>query len=198
MSRATLWAGLLVARGVIDEEELSRALAGIFDLPYRDLVESPPDPDAIGRLPQNFCRRRGVLPVAFDGTNLLVAISDPADVLTLDDAQVVAGTQVDAVITSPGQLRAALDHAFASSPPVFVGARSSTTTASGATGVDEASKNDVQVAGFVENLLDRAVSERASDVHVEPNDGRLRFRLRVDGVHARRPGPLARRCPPVW
>ncbi|HEY5024243.1 MAG TPA: hypothetical protein VII76_04635 [Acidimicrobiales bacterium] len=45
--------GLLVARGVIDEEELSRALAGIFDLPYRDLAEFPPDPAAVVRLPQN-------------------------------------------------------------------------------------------------------------------------------------------------
>jgi type IV pilus assembly protein PilB len=174
--------GLLVARGVIDEEELSRALAGIFDLPYRDLVESPPDPVAIARLPQNFCRRRGVLPVAFDGTHLLVAISDPADVLTLDDAQVVAGTQVDAVITSPGQLRAALERAFSPGAPVYASDRPSPVSPSSSAGVDDASKNDVHVAGFVDNLLDRAVAERASDVHIEPNDGRLRFRLRVDGV----------------
>jgi type IV pilus assembly protein PilB len=176
--------GLLVARGVIDEEELSRALAGIFDLPYRDLEESPPDPKAIARLPENFCRRRGVLPVAFDGITLLVAISDPADVLTLDDAQVVAGTEVDAVITSPGQLGRALDDAFSSGSPVYATDRTSTSTgaASAAAGVDDASRNDVHVVSFVETLLDRAVSERASDVHIEPNDGRLRFRLRVDGV----------------
>jgi len=173
---------LLVARGVIDEEELGRALAGIFDLPYRDLIESPPDPEAVARLPQNFCRRRGVLPVAFDGTTLLVAISDPADVLTLDDAHVVAGTEVDAVITSPRQLRDALDQAFARGTALYVGERSSGTNPARAAGVEDASKNDIQVAGFVDNLLDRAVSERASDVHIEPNDGRLRFRLRVDGV----------------
>lgn len=174
--------GLLVARGVIDEEELSRALAGIFDLPYRDLVESPPDPKAIARLPENFCRRRGVLPVAFDGTTLLVAISDPADVLTLDDARVVAGTEVDALITSPGQLRRALDDAFSSGSPAYRSDRTSTGAASAAAGVEDASRNDVHVVTFVENLLDQAVSERASDVHVEPNDGHLRFRLRVDGV----------------
>jgi len=174
--------GLLVTRGVIDEDELSRALAGIFDLPYRDLVESPPDPSAIARLPKTFCQRRGVLPVAFDGTTLLVAISDPADVLTLDDAQVVAGTEVDAVITSPGQLRSAIEHAFSPGSAIYVGERSNRATAHSAAGVDDASRNDVQVAGFVENLLDRAVAERASDVHIEPNDGRLRFRLRVDGV----------------
>ncbi len=174
--------GLLVARGVIDEEELSRALAGIFDLPYRDLVESPPDPGAVERLPQSFCRRRGVLPVEFDGTTLLLAISDPADVLTLDDAQVVAGTEVDAVIVSPGQLRAALDQAFTSGAAFSADQGSGRANALVAAGVEDASKNDVQVAGFVENLLDRAVSERASDVHIEPNDGRMRFRLRVDGV----------------
>ncbi len=174
--------GLLVARGVIDEEELARALAGIFDLPYRDLVDSPPDAEAVTRLPRNFCRRRGVLPVAFDGTTLLVAISDPADVLTLDDAQVVAGTEVDAVITSPRQLRDALEHAFAPGTALYLGERSARTDPDRAVGVEDASRNDIQVAGFVENLLDRAVSERASDVHIEPNDGRLRFRLRVDGV----------------
>jgi len=174
--------GLLVARGVIDEEELSRALAGIFDLPYRDLVDSPPDPKAIARLPQSFCRRRGVLPVAFDGTTLLVAISDPADVLTLDDAQVVAGADVDAVITSPGQLRTALDRAFTSGSSVYGAEGPTQASAPMAAGVDDASKNDVQVAGFVERLLDRAIAERASDVHIEPSDGRLRFRLRVDGV----------------
>jgi type IV pilus assembly protein PilB len=174
--------GLLVARGVIDEEELSRALAGIFDLPFRDLIDAPPEPEAIARLPENFCRRRGVLPVAFDGTTLVVAISDPADVLTLDDAQVVAGTEVDAVIVSPNQLRTALDQAYSPGTAPYIGARTTTSSAPVAAGVDDASKNDVQVAGFVENLLDRAVYERASDVHVEPNDGRLRFRLRVDGV----------------
>jgi type IV pilus assembly protein PilB len=174
--------GLLVARGVIDEEDLSRALAGIFDLPYRDLVDTPPDPKAVAMLPQNFCRRRSVVPVGFDGTTLLVAISDPADVLTLDDAQVMAGTDVDAVITSPGQLRAALDQVFSPGSAAFAGARAARATAPVAAGVDDASKNDVQVASFVDNLLDRAVAERASDVHVEPSDGRLRFRLRVDGV----------------
>jgi type IV pilus assembly protein PilB len=173
---------LLVARGVIDEDELSRALAGIFDLPYRDLVDFPPDPKAIARLPANFCRRRGVLPVAFDGTSLVVAISDPADVLTLDDAQVVAGTAVDAVITGPGQLRDAIDQAFAPGSAVFASDRSSRVSVISSPGVDGDAKTDVQVAGFVENLLDRAVAERASDVHIEPNDGRLRFRLRVDGV----------------
>jgi type IV pilus assembly protein PilB len=174
--------GLLVARGVIDEEDLSRALAGIFDLPFRDLVEAPPEPEAIARLPENFSRRRGVLPVGFDGTTLLVAISDPADVLTLDDAQVVAGTQVDAVIVSPSQLRAGLDQAYAPGVAPYMAGRTTSSSAPVAAGVEDATKNDIQVAGFVENLLDRAVYERASDVHVEPNDGRLRFRLRVDGV----------------
>jgi len=171
---------VLVARGVIDEEELSRALAGIFDLPYRDLVESPPDPEAIGCLPRTFCRRRGVLPVAVDSTRLVVAIADPADVLTIDGAQVVAGIQVDAVITSPRQLRDALDQAFASRSPVSGGAR---THASGrGDRVERAPRDEAQVAGFVENLLERAVSERASDVHIEPKEGGLRFRMRVDGV----------------
>jgi len=174
--------GLLVERGVIDEEELSRALAGIFDLPYRDLDEAPPDPKAIARLPQTFCRRRGVLPVAFDGTTLLVAISDPADVLTLDDAQVVAGTPVDAVIVSQRQLRLGLDQAFTSGSRLSSDERPRTGSASSAAGIADASRSDANVAGFVENLLDQAVAERASDVHIEPNDGQLRFRMRVDGV----------------
>jgi type IV pilus assembly protein PilB len=173
---------LLVARGVIDEEDLSRALAGTFGLPYRDLAESPPAPEAMTRLPQAFCRRRGVLPVAFEDGRLILALTDPADVLALDDAQVVAGCGVDAVITTPGQLRLALDRAFSSgfSPPS--GAAPEGVAAAIPAVSDAASQNDLRGETFVEHLLDRAVEARASDVHLEPSGTRMRVRLRVDGV----------------
>ena len=168
---------VLVARGVIDEEELSRALAGLFGLPYRDLAESPPDPAAVGRLPATFCRRRGVLPVAFQNGRLLVAVSDPADVLTLDDAQVVAGCGIDAVITAGPQLRLALDRALQPGPNVPA------PVVPGRVGpIDESDVNEARVAGFVDRLLGRAVGQRASDIHLEPYNGVIRVRMRVDGV----------------
>lgn len=169
---------LLVARGLIDEEELYRALAGIFEIPFRDLLQSPPAPSAVPRLPEAFCRRRGVLPVSFDGTRLALAVTDPADVLTLDDAQVVAGMPVDPVIVMPSALRLALDRAF--SPEAVARAADN----DGLQGIaqSEEAVSEARVAGFVEHLLERAVAKRASDVHLEPSGSRMRVRMRVDGV----------------
>ncbi|HTZ08247.1 MAG TPA: ATPase, T2SS/T4P/T4SS family, partial [Acidimicrobiales bacterium] len=168
---------LLVARGLIDEEELYRALAGIFELPFRDLIQAPPTPSAAARLPESFCRRRGVLPVGFDGSRLTVAVTDPADVLTLDDAQVVAGAPVDAVIVTPSALRLTLDRAFTPGA-----ARRADVEGGPAGPQSEEAQADARVAGFVEHLLERAVAKRASDVHLEPSGTRMRVRIRVDGV----------------
>ena len=110
-----------------------------------------------------------------------MAIADPADVLTLDDAQVVAGTDVGAVIVSPGQLRAALEQAFIPGSATYLRSHASAPDAR-ADRVAPKLNNDAHVLDFVEHLLDRAVSERASDVHIEPTEGGLRFRMRVDGV----------------
>jgi len=170
---------ILMSRGILDAEDLGRALAGAFALSYRDLLDRPPSPVALRLLPEAFCRRRRALAVGFDGDRLLVAMSDPTDVLTLDDAQVLAGVDVEAVITSPRQLRQAIDDAFvgagrASDPDPGAGPPAGT--------ADDTDLNDQQVIGFVDDLLDRAVAQRASDVHLEPTGAQLRVRLRVDGV----------------
>jgi type IV pilus assembly protein PilB len=181
---------ILVAQDVLYEEDLARTLAEISGMPYQDLNLEPPDPTVFDYIPEAFCRRRGVLPVRQAGGSLVVAITDPSDIQTLDDLRTLVTGPVRPVVTAPGQLRHAIesgydgrlineeeiavDRAFEVAPAATPGDGLSVTARIG--------QDEEPVVAFVNQLLRRAVDERASDVHVEPTEGGLRIRFRIDGM----------------
>ena len=182
---------ILVEQGVLSDSQLARVLAELMAVPYRDLRLDPPDPDVAGRLPEAFCRRRGVLPVDFTGGFLVVAVSDPRDLQTSDDLRTLATLPVVLVMASKEALRRAIDSAY----PRDRSADDAWTPSSGSDGgathgpvggqrsdaVGVASMPDPTI-DFVNQVLTKAVSERASDVHIEPANDALRIRFRIDGM----------------
>ncbi len=189
---------ILTAHGVLYEADLAGALAALFDLPYRDLSEEPPDPAALGRLPEAFCRTRGVLAVGFDGDALEVAVSDPRDIQTLDDLKMLSGQPLRVVVVAPGQLRQAIARGFqkmdllaeADELPDQQADRPGAGDRAAGGGSPNAdvspdldlAETEGPVITFVNQLLRRAVEDGASDVHLEPTADGLRIRFRVDGI----------------
>ena len=187
----------LIAQGVLDEVELARALASLFDLPYRDLILAPPDPVALRYLPQAFCQSRGVLPVEVDNGVVVVALVDPRDMQTIDDLRMLTSAPMRLEVVAPGQLRQAIDRSFDNFELVATDVEATRTTADAPLSVDirpippltgesrsPEGRHDAEgpVITFVNQLLRRAVDERASDIHFEPTEGDLRVRFRVDGI----------------
>ncbi|MGA2837880.1 MAG: ATPase, T2SS/T4P/T4SS family [Acidimicrobiales bacterium] len=189
---------ILTAHGVLYEADLAGALATLFDLPYRDLSEDPPDPAALGRLPEAFCRTRGVLPVGFDGDALEVAVSDPRDIQTLDDLKMLSAQPLRVVVVAPDQLRQEMARGFQkldllaeadeASGDRVEHARAGDHAAGGGTPNADVSpdldlaETEGPVITFVNQLLRRAVDDGASDLHLEPTKDGLRIRFRVDGI----------------
>ena len=179
---------ILVAQDVLYEEDLARTLAEISGMPYQDLNLEPPDPTVFGCIPEAFCRRRGVLPVCQAGGSLVVAITDPSDIQTLDDLRTLVPGPVRTVVTAPGQLRHAIESGYDSrlitEEEIAVDSAFEVvpSTASPGDGLARIGQDEEPVVAFVNQLLRRAVDERASDVHVEPTEGGLRIRFRVDGM----------------
>ena len=182
---------ILVAHDMLFEDDLARTLAEISGMPYLDLNLDPPDPTVFDYLPEAFCRRRGVLPVRFTGGALLVAITDPHDIQTLDDLRMLVESPIRPAVAAKSQLRQTIESGYYSrllnedetsgDPAVDV-----VPTADMAEGdaSDEVRTGRYQdpVVGFVNRLLIQAVDERASDVHVEPTEDGLRIRFRIDGM----------------
>jgi type IV pilus assembly protein PilB len=175
---------ILVDREVITEEQLLVGLAEQMSLEFVGLADQPVDPAAVVLVPEVLARRHGIIPIGFDADGRLrLAMSDPADVLAIDDVRTITERAVVPVVATHGDVLAAIDQYHNADVSVE-------STASELNVVDEpddaeplATESDnAPIVRFVNAIIQQAVGARASDIHIEPGERHLRVRLRIDGV----------------
>jgi general secretion pathway protein E len=168
----------------------ARARAAAAGLPFAPAVPAAPPRALAALVPMPWARRHLALPFARDAAGLHVAIADPAALAPLDDLRFVARVPVHPVVVPEPALRAAITAAYDAA------ARSAADTMDAIAGeridlADTALEEppDLLEAGdeapairLVNALLCEAVKADASDVHLEPREGRVAVRVRVDGV----------------
>ena len=177
---------LLLTQGAISGDQLSRAIAERYGLDHLDLSAYHVDMAAANLFSVNTARRYRALPVGFvDRETLLVAMSDPTNVLAVDDIQiataldcrvaVAAEEDIEALIGRLNTLQSAVTEA------VTEGEEEAEAELAQVTDM-EVSAEDAPVIKLVYSILGQAVGEGASDVHFEPAEGQMRVRFRIDGV----------------
>ena len=180
---------ILVAQGVLFEDDLARTMAELSGIPFRDLTLDPANPTVSDYIPEAFCRRRGVLPVDLADGALTVAISDPRDLQTFDDLRTLIALPIIPVMATKGDIRRSIDSVYSShllddadqegAPEGDPAAQGPFDDVADAAAIH---RNEGPVIEFVNQVLRRAVAERASDIHIEPTADGLRIRFRVDGM----------------
>ena len=213
MTRTQSFGDLLVAQGLINPEDLERAaelqrtggkslgrvliemgamteaglvagLARHLGLDFVDLAERQIDANASASVPEALCRRYGVLPIGFDPSGaLIVATSDPSNVLALDDVRSASGRQVRPVVATRADVVAAIDRVTRMADSV----EDLGETIGGDDDMGELARlheivDDAPIVRFVNTVINGAVADRASDIHIEPAEDAVRVRYRVDGV----------------
>jgi type IV pilus assembly protein PilB len=103
---------VLLERGLLDENRLYELLATASGFPPVDMTRVRPDPLAVQALPQETCIENLVLPIVRNGNCLTVAISDPFDVLLLDDLNILSNCRVRPVVSHTAAIKAALATVF--------------------------------------------------------------------------------------
>jgi type IV pilus assembly protein PilB len=196
---------LLVADGALTEDQLARAIAERFGLDHIDLAVYRVDPDAAKLVTPAAVRRYRAVPVAFPGERtLLVAMSDPANVLAQDDIAVMTGYEIRPAVASPTDIDALVERL--EDPNFGNGATAplddDDSEADAATGPPQssapagplydlrdqtpinfgASGEDASVIQLVHRVIKEAVERGSSDIHFEPGDEDMRVRYRIDGV----------------
>ena len=175
---------LLVEDGAVTEAVLMGALARQLGLEFVDLAEYPIDRGAVALLPEPMARRLLALPVTWAEDRLVVAMADPGNVLAIDDLRAVTGSDVTIVVATRTQLAEAIDRFHRLDAEVDEVAQ----IAAEELAVDDDESltreaiEDAPIVKFVNLLIAQAVTDRASDIHVEPTESDLRIRFRVDGV----------------
>ncbi|NOY27624.1 MAG: Flp pilus assembly complex ATPase component, partial [Oligoflexia bacterium] len=189
-------AGLDLVEGLarsqdIDEKLLARSLATQTGLPVLDQVDiDRVDPARVRALPLGLARESGVLPLwDNDDGSVLVGISSPAALSSLDDLRIVYGRPVRPVLLAPGVLRDATNKAYDMASQTASAVMEQIHEEQGDQGDDLTlaedlldDPNQAPIIRFVNSLLTQATKERASDIHIEPFEKELAVRFRVDGV----------------
>jgi type IV pilus assembly protein PilB len=187
---------ILLGRGTLSEEQLSRGVAERFGLDHIGLRRFPVDPAAAKLVAPAAVRRYQAMPVAFvDQRTLLIAMVDPANVLAVDDIAVMTGYDVRPAVASRSDIEWLLarldDPAGLESiglgeveepEPEPVAAAPTSVYVADDTRISFGADEDATVIGLVHRVISEAVDRGASDIHFEPHDGDMRIRYRVDGV----------------
>jgi type II secretion system protein E len=172
-------------RPALPEQSLIRALGQLFGLEVVPLRTVEVAADVLGLVPSEFAVARQVLPLSVEGDCLQVAVSDPLDLASQDDLQMLTGMAILPVLALPSEIRRATERFYLARMLQDAEARDVDDL-----GADEAlDVADLQkmaqeelIIQLVNLILNQAIQDRASDIHVEPFERELRVRYRVDGI----------------
>jgi type IV pilus assembly protein PilB len=175
---------ILIERSLVSEVDLVSTLAHQLGLEFVDLTEYKVDPAAAMLISPALSRRYLALPVGWEDGRLVVAMADPSNVFAIDDIRNMTGKDVKAVVAT----RAGIEAAISANHPLDSDAEDITALASESFEPEDdlsdirAVTEDAPIVKLVNLLITRAVSERASDIHIEPTEHDMRVRYRIDGV----------------
>jgi type IV pilus assembly protein PilB len=174
---------VLIEMELFTEASLVGALAKHLGLDFVELAGRQIDTVAASLVPDSLCRRHCVLPIAFteDG-RIVLAMSDPANVLAVDDVRTVTDRDVHPVVATRADILEAIERYARMGDAV-----EDVVSDFGNEEEDELSAiqevaEDAPIVRFVNAIIGQAVQDRASDIHIEPGEREIRVRYRVDGV----------------
>jgi type IV pilus assembly protein PilB len=183
----------LVQTGVLSERQYARAVAQRWGLPFTELAESQVEPEATRLLPASVAKRHDVIPITRADGRLVVAMSDPANVVAIDDIRLLTGLDIDITVASADDIARAqnryygigIDVArFLKNVPASAPASVETSLPDDEITVERLRSmvEDAPVVSLVNQVIQQAVDAHASDIHLEPGRHELKVRFRIDGL----------------
>jgi type IV pilus assembly protein PilB len=179
------WIGeVLVENGALSSAQLAHALADRNGLDYVDLNAFQVDQGAANLLGSSEARRFQAVPISFlDSDTILVATSNPANVLGLDDVAMTTGYKVRRAVASPEDIEAVIGQLSNLEESVQEVDEETRDGESGAEVIElRESAEEAPVVKLVHSVIADAVARGASDIHFDPRSGDMRVRFRIDGV----------------
>ena len=178
----------LIDEGFTTEEAIGRALSNQLGYDMIDLQNVAIPEDVLGLVPGNVLERYKVLPFEYasDNMNVIrVAMADPMDMAAMDDIAIITNLQVEPVISTTRSIMLALDKYFGN---VEVNSALEEYTREKESQMMEQEDlysedvNNSPIVQLVKGMIEQAVRQRASDIHIEPMERQVRIRYRIDGA----------------
>ena len=183
----------LIKMGCVTQMDVSKALASQFGMDTINLAEYRVPDEVLALVPRHIARRYKVVPVYRHDNTLTVAISDPMDVDTIDSLRYILRVNVEPVVASKPDIEASLARYYGTADDTVENMLQEITEGEIDLGIsakaaefriDEGTETeaDAPIIKLVGLIINEAYRSRASDIHIEPMEKRLRVRYRIDGV----------------
>ena len=179
----------LVSEGALSEEQLARAVAAQFSLPFDPLTDFRVDQSFYDSMSVKLMRRHPFVPLAEQNGRLTIAIPDPHNLLGLDELELLLGKSLDLVVSTSSAILAALERIEGSSQALreLEAEYRSVLVKEDERGeevlsLDQAGEDQSPAVKLLDSIILSAMQRRASDIHIEAADRATKVKLRVDGI----------------
>ena len=178
----------LVDEGITTEENIAKALSSQLGYEMVDLQDVSIDEEILHLVPPNILKKHTMIPFEYSrtGMNVLrVAMSDPMNMAAMDDINIITNLQVEPVVATPRDVMLALDRYYGqaevnSALEEYVKEKTSQMAEQEDIYSDDI--NNSPIVQLVKTMIEQAVRQRASDIHIEPMEKQVRVRYRIDGA----------------
>lgn len=182
-SSGTSLINVIYKNKAIDDKSILQLLEEEFSIPSISLSSYLIDPKIVELVPQVLVKKYNVIPVFVVGKALSVAMSDPFDIKAIDDLRHKTGYDIQVMAAPLSELNQAISQYYGISgslEDILSEVKNAPEKKSGEK--EDLLTEDAPIAKLVTLIIIQAVQERASDIHIEPEDKHLRIRYRIDGV----------------
>ncbi len=182
---------MLTEKDIVSEQDLLKVLSRELSLPAIDITRVTLDKEVVSLVSEKLTRRHSIIPLSKIGDSLTLIVSDPTDVVAIDDVKTVTGCDVELVLATRQSIQdvlrkfydkgeedlySALDDDEGDADVEVIGKIEGSDTAD----ITSTAKT-APIVKMVDLVISESIKKRASDIHIEPQEKSLRIRYRIDG-----------------
>jgi len=173
---------ILTRQGAVRPDELAVVQSIYLNLPLIDLKRHQVQPEALALIPEEMARKHTMIPLDIINDSLMVVMADPEDIRTLEDIKAQVKMRVEAALGVRPDIERAINLNYRSADAIEKQVSQFAIEPEAKMSIAAEITATTPVAETLDLLLTQAVKDRASDVHIEPQEARLRIRYRIDGI----------------
>jgi type IV pilus assembly protein PilB len=185
---------ILITHGLVEKEELYQAVAKRINVPYIDPSSYVVDQEIMALIPEKMAREHQVVPLFRVANSITIAMVNPQDIGSIDELSLLTGLEVSPVLAPSDSIEKAIDRFYGTgkadkklADTITVIDQEALPSELKETSLEEKKSIEEQateapIIKFVNQIVQQALKERASDIHLEPDEKTLRIRFRVDGM----------------
>jgi type IV pilus assembly protein PilB len=177
----------LLSQGLITPELLGEIMEFYYGVPYIDLARESISPEMATHIPVTMARRHKLVPVRVEGGRLLVAMDDPFNIVALEDIKMVSKIPAAPLAARESLILDAIEDLYGNiyAEKAIEDFKRESSLHDAMADVSSAGEGDVgnaPIVRLINSILEQAIRDGASDIHIEPMEGEVRVRLRIDGT----------------